>query len=149
MTSIGRAFRLVAAFAVIVALNLPAGHLSAQSSGGAAARRPAPAAVPPPNAGKAGKKGTATEQQAGPTPPPKIGSINDLCRVREREILFHAGNVLALTADYRKEADAVKKDALMRSLQNEKQFANYVEQSWERLDCQVLLYGSPGFRGGR
>lgn len=141
----GRTFRIAAAAAAIVSMHVPVQQVAAQSTGAAAPRRP----VTTPAPARTGKKAAAPAQPAGPTAAPKIGTINDLCRVREREILFHAGNVLALTADYRKETDPAKKDALLRSLQNEKQFAGYVEQSWERLSCQLLLYGSPSLGNGR
>lgn len=79
----------------------------------------------------------------------KIGSIQDLCRVREREILFYSSLILAQSAKYPKEPDPVVKARLLNELNATKQLAIGAENSWQRLSCHMLLYGSPVLAGGR
>lgn len=79
----------------------------------------------------------------------KIGSVQDLCRIREREILFYSSLILTQSAKYPKELDPNRKSALLNELNATKQLAIGVENSWQRLSCHMLLYGSPLLGGGR
>ncbi len=79
----------------------------------------------------------------------KIGSVQDLCRIREREILFYSSLILTQSAKYPKEQDPSRKAALLNELNATKQLAIGVENSWQRLSCHMLLYGSPLLGGGR
>lgn len=79
----------------------------------------------------------------------KIGSVQDLCRIREREILFHAGALLRQTTAYLNEADIERKTAISIELNATRQMATEAETSWQRLSCFMLLYGSPVLAGGR
>lgn len=87
-------------------------------------------------------------QPSNPSPL-KIGSVQDLCRIREREILFHASMALSQTTNALKEADPDRKAALLNELNTTKLLAADVESSWQRLSCYMLLYGSPVMGGGR
>lgn len=79
----------------------------------------------------------------------KIGSVQDLCRIREREILFHASMIIGQTTKYLKETDQDRKAALLTEMNATKALATDVESSWQRLNCVTLLYGSLALGGGR
>lgn len=79
----------------------------------------------------------------------KIGSVQDLCRIREREILFHASAILSQTAKYLKETDPDRKVQILNEMNTTKALAADVETSWQRLSCFMVLYGSPVLAGGR
>lgn len=79
----------------------------------------------------------------------KIGSVQDLCRIREREILFHASAILSQTAKYLKETDPDRKVQFLNELNTTKALAADVETSWQRLSCFMVLYGNPVLGGGR
>ena len=119
-------------------------------------------AAPPPQQGgetaaaqraKAGssqkdKAATDTTQQTA-SGQLKIGSVQDLCRIREREILFHSSMIIGQTTKYLKEADPDRKAALLNDMNATKALASDVESSWQRLNCVTLLYGSLALGGGR
>ncbi|MFM7009817.1 MAG: hypothetical protein ACKO0Z_10880 [Betaproteobacteria bacterium] len=95
------------------------------------------------------EKGRAGGTQPSNPSQLKIGSVQDLCRIREREILFHASMALSQTTNALKEADPERKAALLNELNTTKSLAADVESSWQRLSCYMLLYGSPVMGGGR
>lgn len=99
--------------------------------------------------GNRDEKARAGGTQPSSPSPLKIGSVQDLCRIREREILFHASMALSQTTNVLKEADPARKAALLSDLNTTKQLAADVENSWQRLSCYMVLYGSPVLGGGR
>lgn len=119
-------------------------------------------AAPPPQQGNemapvqraktaSGQKDKAASDSAQQSTPGqlRIGSVQDLCRVREREILFHASTIIGQTTKYLKEPDPDRKAAILNEMNATKALASDVESSWQRLNCVTLLYGSLTLGGGR
>lgn len=73
-----------------------------------------------------------------------VSTIPQLCRIREQDILQLSRNMADRANALQRETDANTRNAISQQLQNVMNSLREAENSWNRMDCSMILYSPRG-----
>ncbi len=86
---------------------------------------------------------TATRPAATPAPAAvTISNVQQVCQIREREIVSINGALSQRNAAAARENDQTRKNAILASMEGTRAALRETEASWDRMDCGQILYVS-------